>query len=107
MGRDHPDTSSDEENEYQEETKAPEEPRTIIGTTPVAEGEHRLFLGKDYSNSYRKDFEFIEKFEEGWAISDGSLDRLTPSTRFVCVDYIERQKVALMPWHDEALVVTG
>ena len=34
-----------------------EQPRTIIGTTPVTETQHRFFLGKDYSNSYQKDFE--------------------------------------------------
>jgi len=85
IDQNHQDNSSDEE--FQCEDNVPDEkPKTVIGITPVAEDKHRLFLGKDYSNSYRKDFEFIEKFEE---------------------DYLERQKEARMPWHDEALVVTG
>ncbi|CAF1160558.1 unnamed protein product, partial [Didymodactylos carnosus] len=46
----------------------------------------RFFIGKDYSNSYKKDFEFLEKYNE---------------------DYIERDKNPRMPWHDEALVVLG
>jgi hypothetical protein len=31
----------------------------------VVDNKSRYFLGKDYSNSYEKDFEFIEKFDEG------------------------------------------
>lgn len=80
----------------------------MIGTTPVAESEHRLFLGKDYSNSYRKDFEFIEKFEEGFSYLQLYLQiNLFDFVPFIDIDYLERQKEARMPWHDEALVVTG
>lgn len=42
-----------------------EEPKTIVGVTPVVDEKCRFFLGKDYSNSYEKDFEFIDKFDEG------------------------------------------
>jgi hypothetical protein len=43
-----------------------EKPTSIIGVTPVVDKKCRFFLGKDYSNSYEKDFEFIEKFDEGF-----------------------------------------
>lgn len=42
-----------------------EKPKTIIGVTSVADKKCRYFMGKDYSNSYEKDFEFIDKFDEG------------------------------------------
>ena len=57
--------SSDEEEEEEEEE---EEPKTIIGVTPVVDNKSRYFLGKDYSNSYVKDFEFIDKFNEGFFV---------------------------------------
>jgi hypothetical protein len=48
------------------EEPADEKPKTIVGVTPVVDKKCRYFLGKDYSNSYEKDFEFIEKFDEGF-----------------------------------------
>ena len=27
---------------------------------------HHIFLGKDYSNYYKNDFQSVEKFDEGW-----------------------------------------
>ncbi|CAF1018162.1 unnamed protein product, partial [Didymodactylos carnosus] len=68
--------------ELETEDTLPEEPLidAQIDTT------HRFFIGKDYSNSYVKDFEYLEKYNE---------------------DGIERNKYARMPWHDEALVVMG
>ena len=42
---------------------------TIIGdVTPLSDSKYRYFIGKDYSNSYEKDFEFIEKFDEGLSL---------------------------------------
>ncbi|UJR34309.1 hypothetical protein I4U23_021712 [Adineta vaga] len=82
------DDSFDEEQEDEIPASEPadEKPKTIVGITPVADEKCRYFLGKDYSNSYEKDFEFIEKFDE---------------------DYIDRKVSPRMPWHDEALVVSG
>ncbi|CAF1532412.1 unnamed protein product, partial [Adineta ricciae] len=85
------DDSSNEEEEMEEEEipksePGDEKPKTIVGVTPVVDDKCRFFLGKDYSNSYEKDFEFIEKFDE---------------------DYIDRKVSPRMPWHDEALVVSG
>ncbi|CAF3996900.1 unnamed protein product [Rotaria sordida] len=77
--------STDEDEEVPQEP-IDEKPKTIIGVTPVVDKKSRYFMGKDYSNSYEKDFEFIEKFDE---------------------DYIDRKLHPRMPWHDEALVVTG
>ncbi|CAF0819823.1 unnamed protein product [Adineta steineri] len=79
------DDSFDEDEEIPMEP-IDEKPKTIIGITPVADDKCRYFMGKDYSNSYEKDFEFIEKFDE---------------------DYIDRKASPRMPWHDEALVVSG
>ena len=80
-----------------------EQPETIIGVTPVADKKCRYFLGKDYSNSYEKDFEFIDKFDEG-----ESGDLSSPMTSHsIHADYIDRKCSPRMPWHDEALVVTG
>ena len=44
-----------------EDEEKPEEstPSTVLDT------KHRYFIGKDYSNSYEKDFEFLEKYSEG------------------------------------------
>jgi hypothetical protein len=58
--------SSDEDEEMPCEEPADEKPKTIVGVTPVVDKKCRYFLGKDYSNSYEKDFEFIEKFDEGF-----------------------------------------
>jgi len=57
--------SSDEDEQIPPEEPADEKPRTIVGVTPVADNKSRYFMGKDYSNSYEKDFEFIDKFDEG------------------------------------------
>ncbi|CAF1549028.1 unnamed protein product [Rotaria magnacalcarata] len=54
--------------------------------TPTIDRKHRFFIGKDYSNAYEKDFEALDKYSE---------------------DYIARDSVPRMPWHDEALVVFG
>ncbi|CAF4681585.1 unnamed protein product, partial [Rotaria magnacalcarata] len=43
-----------------------EKPKTNIGETPVVDNKCQYFMGKDYANSYEKDFEFIEKFDEGF-----------------------------------------
>jgi hypothetical protein len=32
---------------------------------PVPDGRYRYFIGKDYSNPYDKDFEFVDKYDEG------------------------------------------
>ncbi len=57
---------SDEDETIPQEEPMDEKPRTIIGVTPVVDNKTRFFMGKDYSNSYEKDFEFIEKFDEGF-----------------------------------------
>ncbi|CAF3547959.1 unnamed protein product [Rotaria socialis] len=78
--------SSDEDEEIPQHEPLDETPKTNIGETPVVDNKCQYFMGKDYANSYEKDFEFIEKFDE---------------------DYLDRKSVPRMPWHDEALVVTG
>ncbi|CAF1294151.1 unnamed protein product [Rotaria sordida] len=80
------DDSSDEEEDVSVNESSDTKPKTIVGVTSVMDGTYRYFLGKDYSNYYHKDFEFIEKFDE---------------------DYIDRKLVPRMPWHDEILVVSG
>jgi hypothetical protein len=57
---------SDEDEQIPQEEPMDEKPRTIIGVTPVVDNKTKFFMGKDYSNSYEKDFEFIEKFDEGF-----------------------------------------
>jgi hypothetical protein len=47
------------------EEPSDEKPKTVVGVTPVLDTKSRFFMGKDYSNSYEKDFEFIDKFDEG------------------------------------------
>jgi hypothetical protein len=59
------DDSDSEDEEIPSEEPEDEKPKTVIGVTPVADTKSRFFMGKDYSNSYEKDFEFIEKFDEG------------------------------------------
>ena len=51
--------SSDEDELIPTEEPPDEKPKTVVGD------KSRFFLGKDYSNSYVKDFEFIDKFDEG------------------------------------------
>ncbi|CAF2780797.1 unnamed protein product [Rotaria sp. Silwood2] len=77
--------SSDEDEDILQEP-IDEKPRTIIGVTPVLDKKCRYFMGKDYANPYDKDFGCLEKFDE---------------------DSIDRKTSPRMPWHDEALVVTG
>ncbi|CAF4813440.1 unnamed protein product [Rotaria sp. Silwood2] len=80
------DESSDEEEDTSISESSDTKPKTIVGVTSVVDETHQFFLGKDYSNYYQKDFEFIEKFDE---------------------DYIDRKLVPRMPWHNEILVVSG
>ncbi|CAF3216807.1 unnamed protein product [Rotaria sp. Silwood2] len=80
------DESSDEEEDTSISESSDTKPKTIVGVTSVVDETHQFFLGKDYSNYYQKDFEFIEKFDE---------------------DYIDRKLVPRMPWHHEILVVSG
>jgi hypothetical protein len=51
--------------EDSEDEEKPEEPQPIIGPVPGLDTKHRYFIGKDYSNPYEKDFEVLEKFNEG------------------------------------------
>ncbi|UJR32480.1 hypothetical protein I4U23_019942 [Adineta vaga] len=81
--------TDDDENSSDEEPNdevSDDQPQAIVGITPVADSDCRFFIGKDYSNYYQKDFEFVEKYDE---------------------DYIDRKLSPRMPWHDEALVVLG
>jgi len=52
-------------HEDSEDEEKPEEPQPIIGPAPGLDTKHRYFIGKDYSNPYEKDFEFLEKYREG------------------------------------------
>ena len=56
--------NSSREGDSEDEEK-PEEPQPSNGPTTLLDTKHRYFIGKDYSNSYEKDFEFLEKFGEG------------------------------------------
>jgi hypothetical protein len=58
-------TSTEEDSEDEEK---PEEPQSFIGPSPVLDTKHRYFIGKDYSNLYEKDFQFLEKFSEGYLL---------------------------------------
>lgn len=62
------DSSNDEEEEEEEDD---DEGKSVPSpdVTPVIDNKTRFFLGKDYSNSYVKDFEFIDKFDEGFSSS--------------------------------------
>ncbi|CAF1252263.1 unnamed protein product, partial [Didymodactylos carnosus] len=53
---------------------------------PAPRADVKYFIGKDYSNSYVKDFENLEDFS---------------------ADFIQRKDIVRTPWHDEALVVAG
>ena len=37
----------------------------IRDPTPAIDRKHRFFIGKDYSNAYEKDFEALDKYNEG------------------------------------------
>jgi hypothetical protein len=54
--------SSDEDSEYEE---IPEESQTFTDPSPVIDMKRRYFIGKDYSNPYEKDFETLDRFNEG------------------------------------------
>ncbi len=43
-------------------------PKTIVDVTHVVDNKYRFFMGKDYTNMYLKDYESLEKFDEGFAI---------------------------------------
>ncbi|CAF4256278.1 unnamed protein product [Rotaria sp. Silwood2] len=73
-------------NEASDDEETLEEQQSIITSTSEVDRKHRYFIGKDYSNSYQKDFEELENHSK---------------------DYIDRKSVPRMPWHDEALVVFG
>ena len=94
-----PGSDGDSEDEEQ-----PEEPTSFIGPSPVIDTKHRYFIGKDYSNPYERDFEFLEKYSEG-----NPLEHVRTYLQLVLypIDYIDRKRIPRMPWHDEALVVFG
>jgi phospholipase D1/2 len=94
---------SNEDSSDEDEEIPCEEPKTIVGVTSVVDSKCRYFLGKDYSNSYEKDFEFIEKFDEGFFLFIENFYLFNSFFK----DYIDRKCAPRMPWHDEALVVTG
>ncbi|CAF3982782.1 unnamed protein product [Rotaria sordida] len=80
------DSSSDDDEEILQEESIKNKFKSIINITPVLNKKRRYFLGKDYSNPYTKDFEFLHKFDE---------------------DYIDRKNHPRVPWYDEGLVVSG
>ncbi len=53
-------------------------------------------------NLYEKDFENLEKFDEGLFIIC-----FKDNIFFFFLDYINRTLTPRMPWHDEIIVVTG
>ncbi|CAF3979043.1 unnamed protein product, partial [Rotaria sp. Silwood2] len=63
-----------------------EEQQSTTTSTPTVDRKHRYFIGKDYSNAYKKDFGNLEDYS---------------------TDCIDRKSIPRMPWHDEALVVFG
>ena len=40
--------------------------QTSAGVRHMTNDKHHIFLGKDYSNYYKNDFQSVEKFDEGW-----------------------------------------
>jgi hypothetical protein len=72
------DDSSDEEQNTLVDEPSDKKPKPIIGVTPVIDNKCRFFIGKDYSNYYEKDFESIEKFDEGSEIISCSCSFLKP-----------------------------
>ncbi|CAF0855862.1 unnamed protein product [Rotaria sordida] len=78
--------SSDDDEEILQEESIENKFKSIINIPPVLNKKRRYFLGKDYSNPYTKDFEFLHKFDE---------------------DYIDRKNHPRVPWYDEGLVVSG
>ena len=52
------------EEEDSEDEEKPEK-RPSAGPSPVIDTKHRYFVGKDYSNPYERDFEFLDRFSEG------------------------------------------
>ncbi|CAF4895451.1 unnamed protein product, partial [Rotaria sp. Silwood1] len=77
---------SSNENEEILSESIDEKPKTIINEISVSNKKIRYFIGKDYANAYDEDFKNLEKFEE---------------------DCVDRKIFPRMPWHDEALVVSG
>ncbi len=91
---------SDDDSE--DEQKLDEPRSSATGPSLVIDRKHRYFIGKDYSNSYEKDFETLDKYSEGKSLFFISLLIFIEN-----VDNIDRRTVPRMPWHDEALVVFG
>ncbi len=54
--------TSEEDSEGEEKL---EDPRSSIGPSSVIDTKRRYFIGKDYSNTYEKDFETLDKYSEG------------------------------------------
>jgi len=63
------DSSEDEEQDISNDEPTDEKPKTIVGVTPVVDDKCRFFLGKDYTNFYQKDYESIEKYDEGFLLN--------------------------------------
>lgn len=92
----------DEEDDSEDENQF-EQPQPPVTRSSVADTRFRYFIGKDYANSYEKDFEILEKFNEGkHPMARDSFDCID-----ISIDFVDRRKVPRMPWHDEALVVFG
>ncbi|CAF1283973.1 unnamed protein product [Rotaria sp. Silwood1] len=63
-----------------------EEQQSLTPSTLEIDRKNRYFIGKDYSNAYKKDVTNLEDYS---------------------TDYIDRKSIPRMPWHDEAMVVFG
>ncbi|CAF4014666.1 unnamed protein product [Adineta steineri] len=80
-------SDSDDSSDPEQDVIVNKQPRTNVDVTSVTNDKCYLFPGKDYANYYEKDFEALEKYDEG--------------------DYIDRKSAPRLPWHDEMLVVAG
>lgn len=56
-----------DDNDDSEDEEKPEEPRGFVGPSPVVDTKHRYFVGKDYSNPYERDFEYLDRYSEGFS----------------------------------------
>ncbi|CAF1361842.1 unnamed protein product [Didymodactylos carnosus] len=64
----------------------------------------RYFIGKDYGNYYKKDFEHVDEYDKGIISSIQFLyDR---RTSFI-LDFLDRTKTPRLPWHDQGMVLAG
>ncbi|CAF4634970.1 unnamed protein product [Rotaria sp. Silwood1] len=68
------------------DTEIVDKQKSSITDSAIIDRKQRMFIGKDYSNLYEKDFEALDRYDE---------------------DYIDRKTIPRTPWHDEALVVFG